>query len=447
MNNNRDGFSSNFGVIMALAGSAVGLGNLWRFPYLVGTNGGAAFIIIYLIVVVLLALPIMYAEFILGRKSQSDVVGGFRKLAPDTKWWLAGVLCLITTVLITSFYSVVGGWTVDYIIKAVTLSFNGENTDYARMFTDSVTSVRSPIIFMAVFVILSALILVAGVKGGIEKFSKILMPVLFLLVMIIAVRSLTLPGSSKGVEFLFKPDFSKVTGQTILAALGQAFFSLSVGMGTIFTYASYVNRKENVVSVSVKTALMDTLFAIIAGTAIMPAVFAFGISPGEGPGLAFVTLPYIFANIPLGSVLAILFFFILFIAAITSAISLIEVSVTFMVERLNWSRKLSLTLTVLVILALGSVCSLSQGVLGDFKIFGLNVFDLFDFSSANIMMPLGALIFVLFAGWKLPKPVFMNELTSDGLHRFRPWFAAFIYYSVKYLAPIVIIVVLLSGLL
>lgn len=432
---------------MALAGSAVGLGNLWRFPYLVGTNGGAAFIIIYLLTVVLLALPIMYAEFILGRKAQSDVVGGFKVLAPGTKWWLVGVLCLVTTVLITSFYSVVGGWTVDYIVKAVTFSFNAADADYARMFTDSVTSVWSPIVFMAVFVILSALILVAGVKGGIEKFSKVLMPVLFLLVIVIAVRSLTLPGSSKGVEFLFKPDFSKVTGQTILAALGQAFFSLSVGMGTIFTYASYVNRKENVVSVSLKTALMDTLFAIIAGTAIMPAVFSFGISPGEGPGLAFVTLPYIFANIPLGSVLAILFFFILFIAAITSAISLIEVSVTFMVERLNWSRKLSLTLTVLVVLALGSVCSLSQGLLGDFKIFGLNVFDLFDFSSANIMMPLGALIFVLFAGWKLPKPVFMNELTSDGLHRFRPWFATFIYYSIKYLAPIVIIVVLLSGLL
>ncbi len=443
---NRDSFVSSLGILLAMAGSAVGLGNLWRFPYMVGTNGGAAFIIIYLLIVAVLALPIMYSEFILGRKAQSNIIGGFRKLAPGTRWGFVGVICLLCTVMIISFYSVVGGWTIDYLLKSLTLSFTSSDAEIDSMFTDLVSSVWQPLIYMFIFIVVTGCILLAGVKDGIEKYSKILMPLLFVMVIIIAVHSVTLPNSGGGVEFLFKPDFSLVTAATFLDALGQAFFSLSIGAGMVFTYGSYVKRKENIVSLSAQTAIMDTLFAVIAGVAIMPAVFAFGISPSEGPGLVFVTLPYIFAQIPYGSILAILFFFVLFIAAITSSISLLEVIVAYMIEEWKLSRKTSVIISVIVITILGSFCSLSQGVMSDVLIMGSNIFDVFDITSANILMPLGALSFVLFAGWKLKKEDFMNEISSDGIYKFCPSFRLFIYWSVKYLAPITVSVIMISGL-
>ena len=243
----RDSFGSSFGVLVAMAGSAVGLGNLWRFPYLVGTNGGAAFIIIYLAIVFVLALPIMYSEFIIGRRAQSNVYGAFKKLAPGSKWGITGALAIICCIMVVSFYSVVGGWTIDYMVKAATLQFTTDTSVLDGMFGNTVTSSWRPLVFMTIFVGLSGLILLAGVKDGIEKYSKVLMPLLFLMVIFISVRSVTLPGAQGGIDFLFKPDFSKVTAQTFLDALGQAFFSLSVGFGIIFTYASYVNKKENIV--------------------------------------------------------------------------------------------------------------------------------------------------------------------------------------------------------
>ncbi len=443
----RDSFASSFGILVALAGSAVGLGNLWRFPYLVGTNGGAAFIIIYLAIVAVLALPIMYSEFILGRKAQRNIVGGFKTLAPGSKWSFVGWMCLLCTVLIISFYSVVGGWTINYLVKAFTFSFTSADAEIDGMFAATVSSVWSPLIYMCVFIGLSGFILLSGVKDGIEKYSKVLMPLLFVMVIVVAIRSVTLPNAKEGVEFLFKPDFSKVTSGTILNALGQAFFSLSIGSGMVFTYGSYVKRSENIVKLSAETSIMDTLFAILAGVAIMPAVFAFGISPSEGPGLVFVTLPHIFAQISFGSVLAILFFFVLFIAAITSAISLLEVVVAYMIEEFKMCRKASVFAAMGLIGFFGVFCSLSQGVLGDVKIFGNNIFDLFDKTSANILMPLGALACVVFAGWKMKKEDFMDEITSGGLHNFSKGFRTFIYLSVKYLAPLTISVILISGLL
>ncbi|MBR4883111.1 MAG: sodium-dependent transporter, partial [Bacteroidales bacterium] len=322
----RDGFASSFGVLVAMAGSAVGLGNLWRFPYLVGTNGGAAFIILYLVCVLLLALPIMYSEFIIGRRSQANVFGAFEVLAPKTGWCNVGFIYVLCSIVIISFYCVVGGWTLDYFFKS--LAFKFTTTDTAAldgMFGATVASVGSSLGYMILFLIATALILYAGVKNGIEKYTKVMMPMLFVIVIVIAIRSVTLPGASAGLDFLLKPDFSKVTAKTFLEALGQAFFSLSVGCGSIMTYASYVKKKESIIGLSAQTAITDTIFAIIAGLAIMPAVFAFGISPGQGPGLVFVTLPYIFAQLPLGSILAIMFFFMLFIAALTSSISMLEV--------------------------------------------------------------------------------------------------------------------------
>ncbi len=443
----RDNFGSSFGVLVAMAGSAVGLGNLWRFPYLVGTNGGAAFIIIYLAIVFVLALPIMYSEFVVGRRAQSNVYGAFKKLAPESKWGIIGVLAIVCCIMVLAFYGVVGGWTVDYMIKALMFKFTSDTAALDGMFAETVTSPWQPLVFMLVFVGLSGLILLAGVKEGIEKYSKILMPLLFLTVVVIAVRSVTLPGAGAGLDFLFKPDFSKVTSQTFLDALGQAFFSLSVGFGIIFTYASYVSKKENVVKMSAQAAIADTLFAIIAGVAIMPAVFAFGISPGQGPGLVFVTLPYVFAQIPLGSILAILFFFVLFVAAITSSISLMEVVVAYVIEEFNISRRIAVVATTCVVLFLGIFSSLSQGVLSDMKIFGNNIFDLFDKTSANILMPVGALLIVLFAGWKMGKSDFVDEITSGGAHKISSWYLKVIIFSIKYVAPVVILTIMVRSLI
>lgn len=439
----RDSFASSFGVLVAMAGSAVGLGNLWRFPYLVGTNGGAAFIIIYLAIVFLLALPIMYAEFVVGRRAQSNVYGAFKKLAPGSKWGIIGVMAIICCILIVSFYSVVGGWTIDYLVKAVMGEFSSGSEGFDGLFAQTVSSNYRPLLFMLLFVGTSAVVLLAGVKDGIEKYSKVLMPLLFVMVIIIAVRSVTLPGSGAGLDFLFKPDFSKVTANTFLDALGQAFFSLSVGFGIIFTYASYVNKNENLIKMSAQTATADTLFAVIAGVAIMPAVFAFGISPSQGPGLVFVTLPYVFAQLPLGSVLAAIFFFVLFVAALTSAISLLEVAVAYVLEEFKIGRRAAVISVVAIVLFLGTFCSLSQGLLGDVKIFGNNIFDLFDKTTANILIPVGGLLIVLFAGWRMKREDFLDEITSGGKHKINSVYLRIIMFSVKYLAPVIISIILI----
>lgn len=443
----RDGFASSFGVLVAMAGSAVGLGNLWRFPYLVGTNGGAAFIIIYLAIVFVLAMPIMYSEFVIGRRAQSNVYGAFKKLAPGSGWGIIGAMAILCCILVVSFYSVVGGWTIDYLYKGMTLQFTSDSAALGNMFENTVTANWRPLIFMFLFVGSASAILLSGVKDGIEKYSKVLMPLLFIMVVVIAVRSVTLPGSGAGLEFLFKPDWSAVTANTFLDALGQAFFSLSVGFGIIFTYASYVKKEENLIKMSVQTASADTLFAILAGVAIMPAVFSFGISPGQGPGLVFVTLPYVFAQLPLGGVLAIIFFFVLYVAAITSAISLLEVVVAYVIEEFKISRKTAVVATVAMVTVLGVFCSLSQGVLSGVKIFGNNIFDLFDKFSANILMPLGALLVVLFAGWKMKREDFVDEITSGGEHKVNPIYLKIIFFSVRYMAPIVIAVIMLRSLI
>ena len=443
----RDSFGSGFGVLVAMAGSAVGLGNLWRFPYLVGTNGGAAFIIIYLAFVLLLALPIMYSEFIIGRRSQANVFGAYRVLAPGTKWCNTGYIYVLGSLAIISFYCVVGGWTMAYLWKAVTFKFSVADTAVlGDIFNRTVTSNTEPLVFMLIFLFATALIVMAGIKEGIERYTKVMMPLLFVIVVIVAIRSLTLPDASAGLDFMFRPDFSKVTSKTFLDALGQAFFSLSIGCGTIMTYGSYVNRRENIVGLSAQTAITDTLFAIIAGLAIMPAVFSFGISPAEGPGLVFVTLPFIFAQIPFGAFLAILFFFMLFIAAITSSISQLEVIVSYLKEEFSMSRKVAITSSLVVIVTFGVLCSLSQGTLSDVKILGYNFFDFFDKTSANILLPLGGFFAVIFVGWKMKKQDVEDELTSGGLHKLRPAFLNFIYYSIKYLAPVVVAIVLISGL-
>lgn len=446
MKTNRDNFASSFGVLVAMAGSAIGLGNLWRFPYLVGTNGGAAFIIIYLAMVFFLCLPILIAEFIVGRKSQANVFRAFKTIRPKGHWGFVGIIAVLSAISILAFYCVVGGWTVDYLIKALTFNLNVDNSSAANLFSEITTSSWQPLIYMLIFMLLTGGILFGGIKNGIEKFSKIMMPILFLMILVIAVRSLTLPGASQGVEFLFKPDFSKITSDTFLKALGQAFFSLSIGCGTILTYASYVKKNDNMLKTASLTAISDTIFALIAGTAIMPAVFAFGVSPSEGPGLVFIVLPEIFAQIPAGSIIAVIFFFVLLIAALTSSISLLEVAVTFLIEEFNMKRKVATSISMALCIVLGTFSSLSQGVLSDIRIFGFNIFDSFDFLSANILMPVGGLLMVIFVGWIMKKPSVIAEMSNEGTLKISKWVYLFVYYIIRFVAPFVILTVMLFGL-
>ncbi len=432
----RDSFASSFGVLVAMAGSAVGLGNLWRFPYLVGENGGAAFILIYLGFVILAGLPVMLAEFIIGRRSQASARNAFQKLAPGSHWGIVGVLGVICCVLIISFYSVVGGWCTEYLFKAVCFDFTeGSPESLKTMFSAFSTSVWLPIICHTIFLVLTAGIVVAGVQKGIEKFSKVMMPLLFLIIIGIAVRSMTLPGSGPGISFLFRPDWSKVTSQTFLAALGQAFFSLSLGSCMVVTYASYVKKDANIISLSAQTAAADTVFAILAGCAIMPAVFAFGISPGEGPDLVFVTLPHIFSQMPLGGVIAIFFFVALLLAALTSSISMLEVIVAFFIEEFKMKRKVAVALVFCGIWILGCLCSLSFGPLSGWKVIGKTIFDLFDFLSADVLMLIGGLLIVLFAGWKLGKKVVFEELTNEEKLHIPGWLLKTLLFLIRFVAP------------
>lgn len=444
----RDSFGNHFGVLVALAGSAVGLGNLWRFPYLVGTNGGASFIIIYLFFVFVICLPLMFTEFVIGRRSQNNVFGAFRTLTQGKKpfWGKIGAISVLCAFVILSFYCVVGGWTINYLVKSVLMQFT-EGVNFQQMFEHSSTSTTVPLIYTLIYVFLTALIVIMGVKNGIEKYSKIMMPLLFLMVIAIAVHSLTLPGASEGVKFLFYPDFSKVTGDTVLAAMGQAFFSLSIGCGTIITYASYVKKDENIISSSAATAIMDLIFAMLAGVAIMPAVFAFGLSPSEGPGLLFVIIPQIFSQIPFGSVLAILFFIVLFFAALTSSISLLEVVVAFLSEEFKMKRSWATFTASLSVTIVAVLCSLSLGLLNDWTIGNLPLFDFLDKLSADFLLPIGGLLFVIFAGWKMSDEEYFYELSNGNTLKQKRWLLYAIRFIVKYIAPIVILIILISGLL
>lgn len=443
----RGNFGSKFGILVAMTGSAVGLGNLWRFPFLVGTNGGAAFILIYLLFVIVLCLPIMYSEFLIGRRAQANAFGAFRKLAPKEKWGIIGIVGVVAAFTVLSFYAVVGGWTVDYMFKALTLSFNTTDTgELGNIFAESTSSTVKPAVYMLIFLLLTGVIVMAGVEKGIEKYAKIMMPVLFVMVVLIAIRSVTLPNSSAGLKFLFYPDFSQVTSKTVLAALGQSFFSLSLGMCCILTYGSYVKKNENILSLSASTAFADTLFAIIAGIAIMPAVFSFGISPSEGPGLVFVTLPKVFAQMSFGSVIAILFFVSLFLAAITSSISVLEIIVAFFVEELKIKRVKAVIISLSGITVLALLCCLSQGVLSDFKLFGLTVFDLFDKLSSDYLMTTGGLLIVIFVGWRMKRSDVMDELTSGNTLKIKRWFLNITYFTIKFVAPLVILIVMFNAI-
>lgn len=436
---------------MALAGSAIGLGNIWRFPYVVGQNGGAAFVFVYILATILLSLPIFFAESVIGRRSRANCRGALATLAPGTKWHLFGLLSVITPMLIVSYYSVVGGWSLDYLYKAVTLSFTS-GSGGAEGFGSFVSSTWEPLIAHTLFLLISIGIIFGGVRKGIGKVSKIGMPILFVLVVAIVIYAVSLPGAGKGVEYLLHPDFSKITGKTVLDAIGQSFYSLSLGMGIIITYSSYVQKEENLLATGFGTATADLLFAMLAGMAIMPAVFASGIAPESGPGLIFDTLPFIFSSMALKmpvltSIVAILFFLTVLFAAVTSAVSLLEVGVAYLSEEFKMSRRKAGVLVFIFAWILGVICSLSFGPLADVQIFGLGLFDLLDKFCSNILLIIGGLLCVIFVGWKMKRADVYDEFTNGGTKRLNARVFNAIYLVIRYLAPIAVLMVFFSSVL
>ena len=444
----RDSFGSRFGALVAMAGSAVGLGNLWRFPYLVGENGGAAFIIVYVILCFMICLPIFISEFVVGRRSQKNAYAAFRDLSGGSAWRWVGLFTIIVPLIVLSYYSVIGGWSIDYLLKSCAFSFTSNDSQSAinTMFIGFVSSTWAPLITHTAFLLVTTLIVVIGIKDGIEKFSKVMMPILFFIVLGIAIYSLTLPGAQKGVEYLFHPDFSKIDAKSCAAALGQAFFSLSLGFGTIMTYASYVSKKENIMFQSVATAVSDLMFAMIAGLAIMPAVFAFGLNPQSGPGLVFETLPYVFSQMPAGGLVAILFFVALLVAALTSSISMLEVAVAYLVEEKKFSRIAACIVLFIICWVIGAICSLSFGPLSHIRIDGGNLFDFFDNLSSNILMTLGSLLTVLFVGWRLKKTDVYDEFTNGGTLRRSVKLFGVLWFLIRYICPIAIMTIFITGL-
>jgi len=440
----RDGFSGKFGVIAAAAGSAVGLGNIWRFPYITGENGGGAFLIMYLIFIIVIGVPVMLSEFVIGRRSQSNALGSFKKLSPGSPWWLIGLLGIITAFVILSFYSTVAGWTLEYIALAFKNSFQGK--DIVQLNNDFETFTSGsfwPILWQVIFMGLTAWVVLSGVQKGIEKYTKILMPILLLMIIVVCIRSVTLPGAEKGLRFLFEPKFSDITFQGVLKALGQAAFSLSIGMGTLITYGSYIRKDTPLLGTAAQVAGADTLIAILSGVMIFPALMAMGQDPAGGPGLVFVTLPRIFQSMPGGQIFAIMFFILLAVAALTSTISVLEVVVAYMKEEMKMSRKKATAISTISITVIGVICTLSFGPLKHIQIFGLTTFDLMNYLSANVFLTFGALFIVLYTGWKLGKSNFIDEIQQGG--KVNPRLANIIVFIIKYIAPVAIGVVAIAA--
>ena len=447
--NDRVSFGSRIGAILAAAGSAVGLGNIWRFPYETGNHGGAAFILIYLACVLVLGLPIMIAEFTVGRRAKASTGKAFGVLAPGTQWKWIGMLGVLAGLLILGYYSVVAGWTLEYIVASLSNGFAGKGPeDFVASFQDFSQDPFRPVLWLLAFLFLTHFVIVKGVKDGIEKSSKIMMPVLFILIVVLAGCSMSLPNAEKGLEFLLKPDFSKVNADVFLGAMGQAFFSLSLGMGCLSTYASYFGSDTNMGKTALSVGAIDTMVAILAGLIIFPAAFSVGIQPDAGPSLIFITLPNVFqqafGGIPfLAMIFSLLFYVLLALAALTSTISLHEVVTAYLNESVKISRNRAAVLVTGFCVVTGILSSLSLGVWDD-KFFSLSFFDLLDFVTAKLMLPLGGFLVCLFVGWYLKRSVSYEELTNYGLQK-ASYFPIYMFI-LRYFAPIAITLIFVNEL-
>lgn len=441
-------FGSKLGVILATAGSAVGLGNVWRFPYLAGENGGAAFMLLYIGCVLLLGLPCMVAEFIVGRRAQANAARAFRSLGGRTPMAWVGYMGVLTGTLITGYYAVVSGWCLEYVYASAAGHFAGAGPEQiSNYFTEFESDPVKPIVWMILLFLATHWVIVHGVRDGIERASKLMMPSLFILLLVVMVASCLLPGASAGMEFLFKPDFSKVTGGVFLSALGQAFYSLSLGMGCMCTYASYFSRQTRLGTSAMQIGVIVIIVAVLSGLMIFPAAFSVGIKPDSGPSLIFITLPNVFREAfqfapALGYVVAILFYLLLTLAALTSLISLHEVSTAFFHEELHITRRRAATIVTSIGIVLGAFCSLSLGGWDWLQVFGRPLFEVCDFITGQVLMPLGGLIICLLVGWYLPHKLVRDEFTNWGTLRGR--YLGLFVLCVKYVCPIGIILIFLN---
>lgn len=436
-------FASKIGIIAAAAGSAIGLGNIWRFPYITGENGGGAFILVYTLILFAIGLPLMISEFVIGRQGKSNPVGTFKKLKPNSKWQYLGLAGVIASIFILAFYSTVAGWTLEYIKVALTNQYHNLSADELRhLFDNFVNNPLRPLMWQTIFIILTIMIIIQGVEKGIERYSKYLMPMLLLIIIILCIRSLTLPESRKGIEFLFNPDFSKINTTVILNALGQAFFSLSLGMGTMIAYGSYIQKKESLPQIALSTSIADTSIAILSGIAIFPAVFSLGFTPQEGTGLVFVVLPQVFNSIPGGQIFAVAFFVLLFIAAITSSISLLEVSAAYLIEEHKLKRPKSAVIAGTTALLIGMLCTLSLADSDILKIGKVTFFNLLENLTSNIMLPICGLFIVLFIGYFMNKTQVKEQLNMQQATTKAIWYKIFMFI-IRYIAPIAILLIFL----
>ena len=433
----REQWTSKIGFVLAAAGSAIGLGAIWKFPYMAGTNGGSVFVLLFIVCTLAIGLPILLAEFVVGRRGQHDAVTSLKRLAPGKQWHLIGWLGLGTSFIILSFYSVVGGWILSYLARAIVSRLH--TTDYGGLFNSIIANPVEVLLAQAVFMILTIWIVQSGIKGGIERASRWMMPLLFIFFIVLAIRSVTLDGAMEGIRFLFVPDWSYLTGKTFLLALGQAFFSLSVGVTAMLTYASYLSKEEKLGQSAFNVSILNIFISLLAGIVIFPAVFALGQSPAEGPGLIFVILPAIFNEIPFGGFFMILFFILLLFATLTSSIAMLEIVVSTGIQNRNDRRKKAAWVFGLLIFIVGIPSALSFGVLSDVEMPGGSFFDFADMLTSRIGMPIGALLISIFAGF-----VLTTADTNDEL-RMHPFLNRAWKFIVRFIAPLAIIIIFIAS--
>ncbi len=444
----RDAFTSTFGVLAATLGSAVGLGNIWKFPSLTGANGGAGFLVVYLLATLLVGLPVMIAETMLGRAARANTITAFERLSPPRQgyWTIIGWMGCAAAVLILAFYSEVAGWVYAYVFKSMVGEIATTDPKVAgSAFGALISDPFSSLLWQWVVLGVTGSIIMLGVSKGIEAVTRKLMPLLFILLLVLCVRSLTLPAAAEGLAFLFAPDLSKITPAVLLTALGLSFFKLSIGMGTMLTYGSYFRDDQNIPATTTRVMLADLTVSLLAGIAIFPAVFSFGFEPSAGPSLVFMTIPAVFTSMPGGAIFMTLFFILTAIASVGAMLSILEVPAAILTERFGLQRKTAALCTIAIVGLFGVPAALSNSVAADLKLFGMNAFDLFDFISSNLLMPVGGILICLFVGWVYGLPQLEKQISNDGTIDNKPLIRV-LFFTVRYITPVSIAVVLLHGL-
>ncbi|MFJ7308727.1 sodium-dependent transporter [Peribacillus frigoritolerans] len=440
----QDQWTSKLGFILAAAGSAIGLGAIWKLPYMTGENGGGVFFLLFIIFTLLIGAPILIAEFTIGRNAQKDAISAYKHIAPGKPWALIGYGGVVASIILLSFFSVVGGWIISYLARSFTGSLsNLTQEEYGNFFNTIISNPYETVIAQLLFMVFTIWVVQGGVSKGIEKANKYMMPSLFILFIILLIRSLTLDGAMEGVKFFLKPDFSALTGETILLALGQSFFALSVGVSVMVTYASYLSKKEDITKSAFSVVGLNIFISLLAGLVIFPAVFALGFSPSSGPGLVFVVLPAVFNEMALGGIFMFIFFILLLFATLTTAFSILEIVVAAMIKGDSTKRKKASWIAGITVFLIGIPSALSFGVLSDVKIFNLTIFDFADYLTSNIALPVGALFISLFIGYQMKRIEVQKEFETGadpGRSLFKLW-----YFLIRYIVPIMIILVFLKS--